>query len=115
MKFMNDSDLAWAARVAEREEFDVMLECVDIVDRLRQWADRNSDGWAHWPAPVRAARQMIELIESKQEALRDSRNRNQQDITCEQRDRALRPIKSFLTRSKASAEERRHIIQGVPA
>jgi hypothetical protein len=55
---------------------------------LRQFADEansHSDGWHSWPAPCRAAQQLIELIHRGHATDGDLK-------------RALAPIKSFYTR-----------------
>jgi hypothetical protein len=62
------------------------------VQHLSFWADRNSDGWAHWPKPAKAARKAMEVLYEHRLADRDF------DITDREFTAALSPIKSFLTR-----------------
>ena len=64
--------------------------------RLRDWTDSNSDGWAYWPKPVRAAARLIGLLEDAR--LASLRGGWPTDITDAELTAALRPIKAFLTR-----------------
>jgi len=113
MLFMNDYDIQMAGRVAQREEWKVMAEAVAILDRLRDWTDQNSDGWAYWPLPCRAARQLQERIQDQEKKARTSYPAEQYDMTYNERDAALRPIKAFLTRQRVSESDRRWILEGV--
>jgi hypothetical protein len=36
---------------------------VQTLDNLMTWTDNNSDGWAYWLPPARAAQRLIEFIE----------------------------------------------------
>lgn len=58
--------------------------------------DRNSDGWAHRPAPVRAAGQLIALIGTTREYLDD---KQRPDATPDRLRRAYMPLRAFKTRS----------------
>jgi hypothetical protein len=69
---------------------------------LRDAADANSDGWAYWPKPARAARQLMELIERDgtwEYSWRNARHNDRPDVTREAYKRALVPIKAFRTRT----------------
>lgn len=80
----------------DAEDFPVALKAARILDRLRHWADSNSDGWHSWPKPGKAAdRLMVEL-----KAAMESRYRHPYDADITEADlrRALTPIKSFLTK-----------------
>src|SRR5579875_2136404 len=65
---------------------------------VRNAADANSDGWAYWPAPARAAAKLMQLIEGD-----DPRSawwdRQRDDVTPERLRRAYVPLKAFRTRS----------------
>ena len=67
---------------------------------LKDLVNRNSDGWAYWPKPSRAAKQLMNLIEG------DPRDRygDREDVTAAQVRKAYVPIKSFLTRNNLSME-----------
>jgi len=75
----------------------------ETVERLAQWTDRNSDGWAYWGKPVRAAGRAIELIDSTTYEANQAQERT--DATEAEVKAALRPIKSFLTRHGIDHEE----------
>lgn len=72
---------------------------VMVLDRLMVWTNRNSDGWAYWPKPMRAASQLARLVEDR------TNRRNLDDITDHELKKALVPIKSFLTRQGVAHSE----------
>lgn len=111
MRYMNDYDLENARSRFTRATCPNRLALVMVVDHLRDWANSCSDGWAHWPAPARAADRAMELIESRTYAENEEQER--QDITEAEMLAAVRPIKSFLTRQKVSAEKREIILRAV--
>jgi hypothetical protein len=99
MLYMNDYDLAYAARRFGRgwsSNTPNRAALVAHVDALRRWADDNSDGWAYWPKPARAARRAMELIQSTTNAANYAQER--EDITDREFREALRPIKAFYKR-----------------
>ena len=76
---------------------------VDVVGRLADWANSNSDGWSSWPKPVRAAQRAIELISfSTWDQIQAARR---EDITEAEVTKALAPIKAFLTRHGIDHDE----------
>jgi hypothetical protein len=92
MRYMNDYDFARAYRTHADQPN--RLRVLRTVDNLRDWADRNSDGWAYWPKPCRAAARAIELVVGDGTYAADQRP----DATDAEVAAALRPIKAFLTR-----------------
>ena len=113
MLFMNEYDLDEARSRFTRATVPNRLALVMVVDNLRQWADSHSDGWAYWPKPTRAAAKAMELIESRTYA--ENRVQEENDITDTEMRAAVRPIKSFLTRNGATAEDRERILRAVEA
>lgn len=111
MKFMNDYDLDVARARFTRASKPNRLALVMVVDNLREWTDRHSDGWAYWPKPCRAAAKAMELIESRTNA--ENERQEDEDITDAEMHAAVRPIKAFLTRQKVSAHEREIILRAV--
>jgi len=103
MRFMNDFDLHCARTHFGHGDTPNRLALVLCVDNLREWADMNSDGWAYWPKPVRAALKAIELIDG----------RTTVDITDAEMNAAVRPIKAFLTRQGVTAHDREIILRAV--
>lgn len=110
MKFMNDYDLDFAIRRFEVSPTPRRLEVALLVDRLRQWTDSVSDGWAYWPKPCRAAAKAIALIESTTNAANDLQQRH--DATEAEVIAAIAPIKAFLTRHNVRATDRAFILGG---
>lgn len=96
MKFMNDFDLDTAAR--RYHDQPNRLRLVRTVDALRIWADENSDGWAHWPKPARAAVKAMEIIEGDGTSAAYER----EDCTPAEVREAEKPIRRFLSRQSVS-------------
>ena len=98
MRFMNDWDLDEAARHYGDQPNRMRL--IEAVDALRAWADNNSDGWAYWPKPARAATRAMEAIQG------DGTNSafDRDDLLPGEVTVALRPIRAFLTRQGTTLE-----------
>lgn len=101
MRFMN----AWGIEEARSRYFlhPVLGPATATLFNLMEWANQNSDGWAYWPKPARAAKKLMELIE------RDGTSRwrfddERTDATQAEYKAALRPIKAFRTRQAADFE-----------
>lgn len=95
MKFMNEWDISDAAILWQ--DHPVLGPASRTLENLRDAANENSDGWAYWPKPARAARLLMELIEGDgTNAFRDG---EREDATPEKLRKALAPIKRFRTTS----------------
>lgn len=99
MRYMNDYDIHIAARTYAAQPN--LTAAIQTLDNLRQWADENSDGWAYWPKPVRAASKLMELIEG------DGTNaaiaeRRTNDISLAALKKALAPVRAFRTSQRAT-------------
>lgn len=112
MLFMNEFDIRAAEAWAESENWSVTLEAVAILERLRDWADQNSDGWAYWPLPCRSARRLMERIQEQERKARGASYPATYDMTYTELRAALTPIKSFLTRHGVSESDRLWILEG---
>ncbi len=69
---------------------------------LQRAADANSDGWAFWPKPSRAANRLMALIEGDEhpEGRRGARfDTERADVTEAKLRAAYSPLKAFRTRS----------------
>jgi len=95
MLFMNEHEIDEAVR--RHREHPVLGPAARTLDNLRSWTDRNSDGWAYWPKPCRAAAQLQALIQ----AADPWRRNGNPDPTPAGYRKALGPIKSFRTRHGA--------------
>lgn len=94
MLFMNEYDIAHARNTYSPYTTPNRAHLAATVASLAEWADNNSDGWAYWPLPLRAANKAMALIESTTNAENDRRRRT--DATDAETRAALRPIKAFL-------------------
>jgi hypothetical protein len=97
MRFMNE----WEVDCAYHDYADhpVLGPATETLHNLMKWANENSDGWAYWPKPARAAAKLMELIEG------DGTWQAQEDAwvraTPAAYKKALAPIKAFRTRQGA--------------
>jgi hypothetical protein len=95
MKFMNHWDIEDAA--VRWRNHPVLGPATQTLSNLRDAANANSDGWAYWPKPARAAAKLMELIEG--DGTNQYRYGDREDATPERLKAAYRPLKSFHTRS----------------
>jgi hypothetical protein len=115
MRFMNEYDIESARSRHTRNSHPNRLAAAIVIDRLREWADENSDGWAYWPKPARAAANLMEIADFSASRVTD------EDVTDAELALAVRPVKAFLTRqarekdrfgnSRVTAEQRELILR----
>lgn len=91
--WMNEWDIAEALDRFDTPDTPNLHKGAQVVDALREWTNRNSDGWAYWHTPSRAAGSLMTLLHSVDRF--DPTDIEKADLT-----KALRPIKAFLTRHK---------------
>lgn len=96
MRFMNEFDLAEAFTRFNPEQTPNRAALAEAVYQLATWANANSDGWAYWPAPARAAAKAMEQIDPTTWA--DIQRMESEDCTDTEFKAAAAPIKRFLTR-----------------
>lgn len=101
MRFMNDYDIQIAKQ--RYGNHDLLGPAIQTLENLVGWANRNSDGWAYWPKPARAAAKLMEMIErdGTSKYIYDHRR---EDVTIAEYRKALAPIKAFRTRQGAEFE-----------
>lgn len=100
MLFMNEYDVGDArARYADHA---ILGPATATLDNLVEWTNSNSDGWAYWPKPCRAAERLQSLIQGDNPRARFDTERD--DVTLAAYRAALRPVKSFRTRQGATFE-----------
>lgn len=119
--FMNDYDIQRARSRFTHANCPNRLGLAIMVDRLAQWTDENSDGWAFWAKPRNSASRAIGLIASTTYAA--NQQQESQDCSDEEVAAAIRPVKAFLTRMAkqtnrhgrplVSAEQREQILRSV--
>jgi len=95
MRFMNEWDIQRVVAVYDRHP--ILGPASKTLESLKNWTNENSDGWAYWPKPCRAAAKLMELLE------RDPRY-GEAVVTEAEYKAALRPIKAFRTRQGADFE-----------
>jgi hypothetical protein len=93
MLYMNEYDVADAA--TRYFHHPILNPATRTLVELVAWTNRNSDGWAYWPKPCRAAKQLQELIGTTRTYLDDP---ERESVTVEDLKRAYRPLRSFATR-----------------
>lgn len=99
MYFLNEYEVETIARraVQDRSIRPNVAQGAEILENLMVWANRNSDGWAYWPNPMRAAAKLGRMLELRAGMVRHDQ-RLDSDITDAELRSALAPIKSLLTR-----------------
>jgi len=96
MLFMNEYEIENAVmRYALEGDEPVLGAAALTLRNLMDWTNRNSDGWAYWPKPCRAAAKLQGLF---------PRRWDDESPTVEQYKAALRPVKAFRTRKGADFE-----------
>lgn len=96
MRFMNEFDLATALNRFSPHTTPNRAKLAETVYQLAVWTNANSDGWAYWPKPLRAAAKAMEQIDPITNA--DVQRMKIEDCTDAEYAAALRPIKTFLTK-----------------
>lgn len=96
MRFLNAYEID--QRAQQYATHPILGPATRTLRNLRDAADENSDGWAYYPKPARAASQLMELID------RDGTSRyrfddEREDVTLTEYRKALAPVKAFQTRS----------------
>jgi len=80
-------------------DHDILGPAVTTLANLMEWANDNSDGWAYWPKPARAAKNLMMLVE--RQIINDRQGVTGSGIHAAEVRRALAPIKAFRTRQAA--------------
>ena len=94
MLFMNSWEID--AAVSQWRAHPVLGPASRTLANLRDAADANSDGWAYWPKPCRAAAKLQTLL---QDADREWRVGADVSATPAAYRAALQPVKAFRTHS----------------
>jgi hypothetical protein len=83
MMFMNTFDIDAAQRLAVSA---LQIKAANFLAAFRDQVNENSDGWAHWKAPVAAAEKLMFLVQNPGTNTESSFKA------------AMTPIKAFYTR-----------------
>lgn len=96
MRFLNDWEIDDRAR--QYAEHPLLGPATQTLANLRDAANANSDGWAYWPKPARAAAKLMDVID--RDGTWEYRHDDERaDVTAAEVKAALRPVKAFRTRS----------------
>jgi hypothetical protein len=93
MKFMNQWDIEDAVNIYQGHP--ILGPATRTLSNLVEWTNCNSDGWAYWPKPARAAARLMTIIDSKRYDM------DREDVTAVDIRKALSPIKAFRTKQGA--------------
>jgi hypothetical protein len=93
--WMNEYDIEDALRLTAYYELPNARRAAEILSKLKDWTNDNSDGWPYWSKPAKAADKLMTALQS---AIQASRREDNTDMTAAQLKAALTPVKSFLTR-----------------
>lgn len=85
MRFANSWEIDEAVR--RYGAHPVLGPAARLLAAVRDLADARSDGWAHYPAPVRACRRLIDMIYDPAGASADALRK------------AVAPVRAFCTRA----------------
>lgn len=96
--WMNEWDIERALDTFSETDTPNLLYGAQVLDKLREWTDSNSDGWAFWPKPAKAASRLSGIL---YDALVKEMH-GLTDITDQELRSACRPVKAFLTRHGVS-------------
>jgi len=100
--WMNEYDIERMLNLFDPAEVPNLAKAAKTLDHFATWTNANSDGWAHWPKPAKAATKIMDLL---QNASVQAYNGTLRDASDADLKRALTPIKSFLTRQGAEHAE----------
>ena len=90
--WMNQAEIEWAAR--QSHECPNVRKGVRLLYQLMQAVNDQSDGWAYWQAPSKAADKLIELLKTAGNLIYGTHG----TITDADFRKAVTPIRSMVTR-----------------
>ncbi len=95
-RFMNQYEIE--ERRNQYRRHPLLGPATHTLESLMEATNRNSDGWAYWPKPSRAASRLMDLIE------RDGTSKyrfddERPDVTLAELKAAYAPLRAFRTRS----------------
>ncbi len=96
MLFMNWSEIEEAVERFDMSDTPNLRDAAHTLNRLMEWADRNSDGWAYWRKPAQSAQRLMLMLIDASNAQRSG---NVYDVTRADLTRAYSPIKAMMTRA----------------
>lgn len=95
---LNEDDIQHALGTIEwqNDHGPNLVVAITTLNKLVNWVNDNSDGWAYWSKPTAASKKLQQLVHDRLFGAWDARVA--EDITTAELRAALTPIRSFLTR-----------------
>lgn len=105
MSWMNEHEIEESVRRFSDcwPEVPNLVKGAEALEALKNWTNRNSDGWPYWVKPQNAAKRLTTLLGARMTSY--WRGEEIEDCTEAELAAALRPIKAFLTRQKVEHSE----------
>jgi hypothetical protein len=95
MVWLNEYDIDMLVdRFEDQTAAPHVVKGVLALDRFRDWTNRNSDGWAYWKLPAKAADKLMDRLEEAQRQYR--RGGLCEDMTPQQLAALLRPVRALM-------------------
>ena len=105
MRFMAEYQIVNHANSIDADEFPNLARAAHTLRNLMRWTNGNSDGWAYWDKPARAASKIVEALENYE---KHRYSGTQVDLSDADFRRALAPVKAFMTRYNREHAEGKH-------
>lgn len=102
--WLNEMDVQEARNRALQDDKPNLQHATEVLDRLVEWTNNNSDGWPYWRKPSAASKRLQEAIYPRYFGAWDKRVED--DITDAELKKAIAPIKAFCTRQGIACDVR---------
>lgn len=102
MTWMNEYEIETAVLLANKGETPNLALAAASLESLARWTNHNSDGWAYWPKPSRAAKRLQERLAALVTTYH--RGGSLEDISTSELRQLLTPVRAFRTRQQADFE-----------
>lgn len=89
--FMNEAEIEWMH--SRRHACPNVRKGVNLIYRLMQSVNAQSDGWAYWSPPNKACAKLIDLLKTAGNLMHDTSG----TITAAQLRAAITPIRTMVT------------------
>lgn len=95
---MNDYEIDSARNWFSPADHPRLHDAVEGLNRFVGWVNNNSDGWAYWKAPQKAADRLIAKLQEKREAISRTHYSSEwvEDLTKEEWASLWRPIRRLM-------------------
>ena len=95
MRYMAEYQIIEHANNIDADEFPNLARAAHTLRNLMRWTNSNSDGWAYWQKPGRAASKIVDALENY---TAHRYNGTEVDLSDADLRKALAPVKAFMTR-----------------